>query len=116
MNKKIIDTIGETLISYEDILNIHNMQKLSELLLDGKKYKKIIDTIIIIINKYNDVSYDVLNIFITHIIILYNPYKTIKNKDACLMDLEKIVDEYGEAIKIESLNIFLNTVMKYYEN
>jgi hypothetical protein len=118
MDKKIMENIGETLIAYEDILDSVNMSNLCYLKLDESKNKDLIDIFIIMINKYK--KSNVLNLLLEYINILYNPDKRSINiqtkfKHICVLDIEKIIDEYGETIKRESLIIYLNTIIEYYK-
>lgn len=107
---QIIDKIGEILVSYDEILDESNTNKLCVFFIE-KKYK-IIDLCEIMIKKYKDImSNELLNYFILKLFIIYDKDSDIKNPDKCFTELEKIIDEYLDSLSKKNLKIFFNIII-----
>ena len=107
---EIIDKLGELLVSYDDILDEFNTNKLCGFFLE-KKYK-IIDLCEIMTKKYKDtMSSELLNYFILKLFTIYDKSSGIKNPDKCFNELEKIIDEYQDSLSNKNLKIFMNIII-----
>ena len=105
MDKKL-ETIGEILIEYDNILDQYNMTKLCSHIIDENK--KITDLSSIMIKKYKDnLNNELLNFFILNFFIIYDKHSQIKSPDKCLNQLEKIIDDYTESLSTNNLKIYI---------
>ena len=110
---KIMEKIGELLFTYDGILNESNTNKICNFFLEDNQ--KILDLCELMIKKYKDnLSKELINIFILYIFIIYDKNSGIKNPDKCFTNLEKIIDEYSENLSNTNIQIMFNIMLKLY--
>ena len=68
-----------------------------------------------LVKKYKDnLSKELINIFILYLFIIYDKNSGIKNPDKCFTNLEKIIDEYSENLSNTNIEIMINIMLKLY--
>ena len=105
MEKKL-ESIGEILVEYDDVLDEFNMTKLCSHITEENK--KITDLCSIMIKKYKDnLNYELLNFFVLNLFIIYDKHSQIKTPDKCLNQLEKIIEDYTDSLSTNNLKIYI---------